>query len=210
MGNGRVLGQLPDLVGVPFGLERDIHNPGAAFTEEMGVFLQIGTVTRRFPLMADHLDQAAGGEGFQTIIDGGQRDGWHLRLDPHEDLDSGRMIPLVHQHVVNLPPLLGHPQAEPVDMILRGSWGNWEARFHWWIGNMPEPLTLSRPILNKGEEKETRQRCPVAWGRERGGTPLPRPPLSKLRLPTSDLRHSVDLPGIEPGSQEIYLERLHA
>ena len=122
--------------------------------KEVRVWIEIGTETRSVAIYVDLTHEACLGHGFQAVVNRGQIDGGHLALGPVEDLRRGRMIPLVHQHVVNHATLSGHSKVTlqfqrfgPVGILLFGLALHWSC----WVFKhcLPEILLISRIIPRK-------------------------------------------------------------
>ena len=82
---------------------------------EMAVFAEIRTVAGGFALEIYLPNDAVLDERFEAVVNGGQRDVRQAVLDPHEDINRGRMVPLLHERAVNLLALARH--AEPGDFL---------------------------------------------------------------------------------------------
>jgi hypothetical protein len=76
----------------------------------MAVFPKVGAEAGRFPVDMDRLDQAVADHRLKAVVNRGERDRWHSFLDPDEDLRRRGVIPLLHQHLVDLPSLGSEPQ----------------------------------------------------------------------------------------------------
>ena len=69
---------------------------------EVAVLLEIRTKSSWLPVDMDGLHQTTSNHRFQAVVHSGERDRGHLLLGPDEHLRGRRMIPLVHQHLVDL------------------------------------------------------------------------------------------------------------
>ena len=68
---------------------------------KVGVLVKVGAITRRLANEVDLLDQAALHEGFEAVVDRGQRDCRHPRFYPIEDLFGCRMVAFGKDHFVD-------------------------------------------------------------------------------------------------------------
>ena len=83
----------------------------------MGVLGEVGTIAGGLALKIHGADEAAFGECFKTVIDGGERNGGHLAARAGVDFLSGGMIALVQQDRKNLLALFGGAQAGTLERI---------------------------------------------------------------------------------------------
>ena len=107
MGHEIRLGKLPPLRsggGYP-PTELDVGDVPAGRAVEMTVLVEIRAEAGRFPVDMNSFDQATSNHGLEAVVDRGERDRGHPLLGPDEDLRGRGMIPLLHQHLVDMPPL---------------------------------------------------------------------------------------------------------
>ena len=90
--------------------ELEVGDMSALRAVEMAVLLKIGAETGRLAIHMDRLDQTAADHRLETIVDCGERYGGDPFLDPQEDLGGRGVIPLLHQHLVNMPALRSEAQ----------------------------------------------------------------------------------------------------
>ena len=103
-------GEFPTLVLTGLG-EFDIGDVAALRAVEVTMLPEIRAESGRLPIDVDGLHQTIAHHRLEAVIDGGQGDRRHPRLGTNEDLRSRGVIPLRHQHLVNLTTLRG--ESEP-------------------------------------------------------------------------------------------------
>jgi len=69
----------------------------AIFTEEMAMIKQVSTVARRGAIEVNLLDERAFDQCFQTVVNGGQRNGWHMLFRTHKYLNRSGMVTLLEK-----------------------------------------------------------------------------------------------------------------
>ena len=112
------VGKLPSLV---VGLRKlDIGHLAAVGAVEVAVFAEICAEAGRFPVDMDGFDQAVADHRLEAIVDRGERDRRHPLLGTDKDFRGRGMVPLVHQHLVDLTPLGSEPQALSPHRVLIG------------------------------------------------------------------------------------------
>ncbi len=97
MGDPDSLRELPDLLGKHGGVEQQIGDRAAMGAKQVGVLLEVCAKTRRFALVVDGSNDARLCEGFEAIVDGGERDRGHFGLHSHENVHGTRVIRGFHQ-----------------------------------------------------------------------------------------------------------------
>ena len=83
----------------------DVGDMTAFRAVEVTVLLEVRTKSGWLTVNMDGLHQTASNHRFKAVIHSGERDGGHLLLSPDKDLRGRRMIPLVHEHLIDLTPL---------------------------------------------------------------------------------------------------------
>ena len=102
-----------DLGLVPASLNVDIEGPATRIAIKVMVLTHVGAIARR-PTLDVHLPhEPALHKGLQAVVHRRQRDLGHLPLGTDEYFLGAGMIALLQQHIVNVPPLHGKPQARP-------------------------------------------------------------------------------------------------
>lgn len=100
-GSGR---QLPELGGVEDGIFRmGVADFAACVAVEMDVLVEVRAVAGLRPLDMHLLDQAAGGQVLQAIVNGGQRDARRPVLHAVKDIVGRRVVVRLGQDLENLP-----------------------------------------------------------------------------------------------------------
>ena len=96
---------------IPALFERDVHimDRTASLAEKMGMFHQVCAVPGRSTIQIDLFDQTGRDQSLKTIIDGAQRNRWHVFLCAQKDLRGSRMVRFLHQHAQHLLALPGKP-----------------------------------------------------------------------------------------------------
>ena len=89
----------------------DVGDMPAFRAVKVAVLLQVGAKAGRFPIDMDGLHQAAANHGLKAVVDRGERDRGHPLLGADKDLRGRGVIPLVHQHLVDLTTLRRQPQS---------------------------------------------------------------------------------------------------
>jgi hypothetical protein len=89
----------------------DVVNAASAAVVEMGVFLEVGAVAGGLALEVDLANEAAGDEGFETIVNSGEGDGGHGLAGAGINLVSGRVVAFVEKDGEDVFALAGGAQA---------------------------------------------------------------------------------------------------
>ena len=82
--------------------ELDIGDMAAIRAVEVTMLTEVRAESCRLAIDVDGLHQTIAHHRLEAVVDGGQGDGWHLLLGSDEDLCGRGMIPLSHQHLVDL------------------------------------------------------------------------------------------------------------
>jgi len=104
---GEDLLEFGDEVGGDF----DVVDAAGAAIVEVGVFLEIGAVAGGFALEVDLADEAAGDEGFEAVVDGGEGNGGHGVAGAGVDLVGGGVVAFVEEDGEDVLALAGGAQA---------------------------------------------------------------------------------------------------
>ena len=98
--------------GQPMGFFRQLNvkHSLAVVAIKMAMFCHVGTKMCRPPVQSDLPDQSAFNQSIQTIVDGGHRNIRHVALGPNEHFLGGGMVPLLHQHLIDLLALRRKPK----------------------------------------------------------------------------------------------------
>ena len=91
-------------------VDGNVGDVAAGFAVEVGVVLQIRAVARGGAVQIHLPDEAAVGEGFEAIVDGGEGDAGDFFLHAHEDLGGGGVVALGGEDFENLAALLGEAE----------------------------------------------------------------------------------------------------
>ena len=102
-------GELPTLVLTGLG-ELDIGDVTALRAVEVAMLPEVRAESGRLPVDMDGLHQTIAHHRLQAVVDRGQRDRGHPLLGTDKYLRRRGVIPLGHQHLVNLTALRGEPQ----------------------------------------------------------------------------------------------------
>jgi hypothetical protein len=89
----------------------DIKDPSALVAMKMAVLVHIRAVSHGGAVEIDLLDQGAFYQEIKAVIDRGHRDIGHGLFCPHENLLSGGVVALLHQHAIDVLALRGKPKA---------------------------------------------------------------------------------------------------
>ena len=119
MGNRKFSGEIPYVLRLLPGTQRDVRNCPARLAEKMRVLIEVWAIPGGLPFVAHGLHETAGGEGIEAIVNGCQGDVRDRGSHAGEDLDRGGMIALAHEHVINGSALTGHAQPMTVDGFVR-------------------------------------------------------------------------------------------
>lgn len=110
IGEHESFGKFP-MAGEAFGGRHfNVEHSTALRTEEMTVCFEIGTEPGGATLDADVFDESGLGEGFQTAVNGGQRDIGYTLFDAQKHIGRGGMIALCTKSVINFTTLQREPE----------------------------------------------------------------------------------------------------
>ena len=103
-------GELPELRGVECHLMRvGVADLSAGVAVEMDVLVEVGAVAGLRALDMDGLDEAAGGEVVQAIVNGGQRDTRRPVLDAMEDVVGRGVVVRLGEDLEDFAAVRGEP-----------------------------------------------------------------------------------------------------
>jgi hypothetical protein len=120
--------ELPPLV-TGFG-KFDIGDMAALRAVEVSVLAEIRAEAGGFPINMDGFDQPIANHRLEAIIDRSQGDRGHPLLGPDEDFRGSRMVPLGHQHLIDMAPLRREAQPLAAHRPLVGGNGIWRGFLH--------------------------------------------------------------------------------
>lgn len=118
-GSGREVEEVGE---IGTGFEIHVVDHAGRLVVEMAVFFKIRTVARGFALEIHLADDAVLHEGFEAVVNRGQRDVRQAVFDSHEDVVRGRVVPLLHEGAVNFLALARHSQARDLIGDLDFGW----------------------------------------------------------------------------------------
>jgi hypothetical protein len=76
----------------------DIVYGAALFTEEMAMIKQVSAIAGGSAIEVYLFGEPAFDQGFQTVINGGQRNGGHMLFGSHKYLNRSGMVALLEKH----------------------------------------------------------------------------------------------------------------
>jgi len=88
----------------------DVSDVAAGFAVEVGVLFEIRAIAGGSAVEIHLPDEAAVGEGFEAVVDGGEGDAGDFFLHPHENLGGGGVVALGGEDFENLAALLGESE----------------------------------------------------------------------------------------------------
>jgi len=122
--------------------------------EEMGVRIEVRAIAGGLPVVIDGADEAAFGECFEAIVDGGEGNAGELFLNPQENIHRGGVI-VLEKRIINLAPLRGETESLLGDRLIAALAAGLAGGFreHCWLKTSIRNRSLSRTILNKKRER---------------------------------------------------------
>jgi hypothetical protein len=117
MGDGETRWQVPCTLKAVAGRQRNIKNLAATLAHEMSVLTEIRTKPGCIAFHIDLLGEAAVHQGFEAIIDRGQRDGGHALFRAQENFRGRRVISLGEKYFIHFATLRREAMAIVADRL---------------------------------------------------------------------------------------------
>jgi hypothetical protein len=116
------------------GGELDIVGCSGLFIVEMSMWKQVGAVASRAPFKVNLANEVALHEGLETVVYGGQGNGWHLGADTGVNLVCGGVVALFEKGAVDHLALGGVAQTAVGEALCQGGGLFWR----WWAHALKE------------------------------------------------------------------------
>ena len=152
-GDGQVrhlnpFGKFQKVFGIYFPLRVGIDDFSAGFAVKMDVFSEVGAEAGWGAVEIDLIDETAGSQGFEAVVDRGQRNRGHTLFDPDEYLGRGRVIKRSGEHLKHLAALFCHAKfARKAHLrCVHGTIAAFCVSYHCLGSNLVRTLLISRII----------------------------------------------------------------